>query len=248
LGKGVAGNTDEHFNHPSGVAVSDINKRIYVADALNDRVQVFDFEYKFFLIKTSEYKYKYKLTLSELSTDIKLSKPITLRQPNGVTVSDTKNRIYISDYGNYCVRILNGTNFKYIDTIGKYYPEDGDKTEFFRPAGVAISENNIFISDELNNCVKVFGVNNLNYLYILGNRGYLQGEYQFHRPNGVAVLETDKNKQIYVSDNMNNRVQVFTIPPEADLRNEPKKFHNAVANNESEEFYNAVEGNSSEFK
>ena len=202
--------SNKKFNRPSGVAVSPVDNKIYVADTGNNRVQVFNYTKTLF-----GQKYKYVATLG--ITESAGSSNTQFSYPRGVAVS-ADNLIYVADTGNNRIQVFNGATRQYIATLGTG-TKGSSNTQFNHPIGIAISpiDNRIYVADDTNNRVQIFDGANPNYKFIdtLGTTGQPgDSNTQFNSPGGVAV---SLNNRIYVADTNNNRVQIFiqnVLPPD----------------------------------
>ena len=115
--------------------------------------------------------------------------------PYGVAVDFQTGNIYVSEMSNSRVRVF--------DSNGNYLYKIGDKMITSR--SIAISENRVFVSQFLTNCVSVHDLYGT-LITQFGSRG--SGESQFKYQFGIVINET--NRDIYVSDRDNNRIQIFS--------------------------------------
>lgn len=184
---GIYGTDTAHLRKPLGVAVA-ANEDIYVADAGNNRVQVFDADGN------------YKDTFGDYGTgNDELNWPAAIAfAPNG--------NIYVVDTNNYRVQIFNSSH-TYWGTIGVTGESGSDNSHFGYPLGVAVDSNgNIYVADEGNNRVQVFNNNHV-YVRTVGVTGICGDSFDhFCGPHDVTV---DAQNRLYVADTWNNRVQVF---------------------------------------
>jgi DNA-binding beta-propeller fold protein YncE len=177
---GSAGTDPGEFNGPAGLAL-DTAGNVYVADSLNDRVQVFDQNGAF------------------------------LRQWGGPGTGDGEfdelygiavdgSDVYVTDYQN--------TRVEKFDTSGTFITSWGttgnDPSQFYKPEAITTdADGNVYVSDTGNFRVEKFDADG-NYLMTFGSRG--TGPGQLRHPEGLAV-DTDRN--LYVTDPGNYRVQEF---------------------------------------
>ena len=126
---GRASDEEGLFNRPHGVAVEYKTGNIYVADFINDRVQVFDSNGKYL------YKFGDKMSL-----------------PYSITIH--QDRVFVVQYSSHCVLVyeLNGTFIKQLGSYGS------GESQFKYPRGIAISEMNgdIYVCDCDNNRIQIF--------------------------------------------------------------------------------------------
>ena len=131
---GERGSEPGEFNFPTNLAV-DAHGRLFVADTLNFRIQIFDAEGKF---------QKSFGTLGDA--------PGSLNRPKGLGV-DSEGHIYVVD--------ASFNNFQIFDEEGQlllFVGTGGNRPgEFFLPAGLFIDEQDrIYIADQGNSRVEVF--------------------------------------------------------------------------------------------
>jgi len=169
------------FVKPYGMGM-DSKGRLYVADSYVSAVFVFDSEGG-------------KTSLLKNGVDAKFGTMI------GMTV-DEADRIFIVDSVWHRVAVL-GKDWK----LETYF---GDK-ELDHPGGIAIDETNrlLYVVDTGKDRVAVFDADDFRFLRTIGSSAKKQGDDDpgtLSKPSNVAV---DKDGLIYVSDTMNNRIQVF---------------------------------------
>lgn len=168
---------------PTGLAVSDDGKRLYVADWVTGYIVVFDFEKN----NTS--------IIGGKDSKKPLSTPMTV-------ALDSAENVYAVD--KTIVRVFDkGGNFlRDITTLG---------TEpFERPVGVAIDKarNLLYVSDashvnSINHRIYVFTTEG-KFLRFIGRRGNVDGAF-----NVPTYLWVDKEGRLYVCDSLNFRIQIF---------------------------------------
>lgn len=214
---GESGSMDGQFAEPSGIAINADNHDIYIADANNHRVQVFDKWGKFkFHFGEGKLKFPNRVALSKNTGDIVVSErpPVHqiqvynrngsfvckfgakhLRHPRGLTI-DHKNRIIVVECKVMKVFIFNlqGVLLNSFDC--------SEQIQF--PNAVAVSrKEEIFISDNRNHCVKVFTFTG-EFIRQIGGQGIT------NYPIGVCLNESAN--QLLVIDNYNNlNVTIFRL-------------------------------------
>ncbi len=182
---GSAGSNSGEFLGINGMAVGQ-NGRIYVSDAGNARVQVFESDGTFVL------------EFGESGNgDGQFSPPSS---PCGLAVNDTLGFVYAADATGDRIQVfdLNG-NFQF-----KWGSSGNANGQFNNPCQLALDKDgNVYVADGLNDRVQIFDANG-NFISKFGSNGTGDGEFQ--TVSGVAV---DELGNIYVSDSLNDRVQVF---------------------------------------
>jgi PKD repeat protein/6-phosphogluconolactonase (cycloisomerase 2 family) len=194
LGKtDVAGDDNDHFDNPSGVAVD--ASYIYVADTFNHRVQVFNRSSRTYVTTIGGYG----------------SGNGQFDQPYDVAV-DASGYLYVADFENSRVqqfRPAGGTTWNWwlqYGVTGVPYVTDG--WHYNDPEGVAVAaDGSIYVADEGNDRVQVFN-SNLQYVRTIGGGGTGSdfGHFDGWGPHHLAV---DSQGRLYVVDSGNQRVQVF---------------------------------------
>ena len=177
---GSRGSGQGQFSNPRGVAVDD-DGNILVVDAGNNRIQKFT---------------------SDGTLVMAVGKgTINLSNSYGINIHPDNKRIFVSDYGNSRIQILN-PDLTFNSSFGGRGDYDGQTTY---PWEVAFdSVGNIYQGGQSNNCVQVFNVEG-QFLRKFGRKGSGQGEINF--PSGIAI---DREDVVYIADFFNHRVSVFT--------------------------------------
>lgn len=162
------------------MAVTVFERRIYVSDTNNQRVQVFDYSgkplFKFGEFGEGRGQFKY---------------------PYGIAALPGR-RILVADLYNGSVSIF--------DPAGKflgYFAESDPKENVLQgPAGIYVHEERVYVTDVKKNQVLVFDPDGRK-ISEIGTKGTRDG--QLISPNGVAA----RQGRIYVTDTGNDRIQVF---------------------------------------
>lgn len=122
--------------------------------------------------------------------------------PSGICV-DAAGFIYVADRRNNRVQKVRLDDGRFVSTIGKKGTGNG---EFKEPRAVAMTKReHLYVADGLNHRVQVFGEEK--FIFSFGRPG--KGPCEFDVPASIAFNKSED--MIFVSDNGNNRVQVFTI-------------------------------------
>ena len=133
-----------------------------------------------------------------------------LNKPCGMA-ADQDGNIYVADRDNHCVKKFSILG-KLISKIGTGKPglRNG---EFNEPRGLVVSSKNIlYIVDGLNHRIQVY--NGDKFQFSFGSLGSEQGKLNLPR----AVALNSNEDQLFVADNKNSRVQVFSTVQGAFLR------------------------------
>jgi DNA-binding beta-propeller fold protein YncE len=169
-----------HIAEPMGIAVSDDGNRIYVSDFAQANVFVFDLQNKLFR---------------------KIGGDEPLQRPFGVALDDEEN-LYVVEQATKGIHVFDrkGASLRFMTD-----------PSIERPSGLAIdrTRGRLYLADtghtksELHN-VKIFDLQG-KLLGTLG-KGKGSGEGEFLFPTYVSV---DKQGNVFVTDTLNSRVQVF---------------------------------------
>ncbi len=164
---------------PMGVEIA--NNRLYVSDAGNHRIQVFDM------------KGRPLFTFGKFGAGAG-----KLNYPYGLAADNTD--LYVADMHNGRVAVfdLNG-NFK------KYFGGEGKKRIFRVPTNIFVAADRVYITDAGLHSLLVFDKQGKQLFKIGGTKGNKIGQLVY--PNAVLV----KDDSIYISDSGNNRVQIFDL-------------------------------------
>lgn len=177
---GSAGKEIGQLDYPRGLAV-DEKGNVYVADSKNHRIQVFESETGKFLKK-----------IGGGGT----SDPGDLREPNDVSIFPD-GRILAADTWNHRVQIYSPK--------GKFLHQVSPEDRFFGPRGVwAAPSGDFYVADTGRHRVFHFDREG-KILRVWGKKGSAPGD--FNEPIGLVQ---DTQKQLYVADRLNYRIQVFS--------------------------------------
>ncbi len=176
---GTHGSDKGKFNAPRGVAV-DGEGNILVADSGNKRIQKFTSSGEF----------------------LKVTRDVQFSRPLGIAFNSSNKKIYVPDYSNHRVQVLN-SDLTYSSTIGRKGSGNG---EFDSPWGISCdSTGKVYVADSKNHRIQVFTAEG-RFMRSFGKCG--ENEGNLNRPAGIAI---DTSGLIYyVSENGNCRISVFT--------------------------------------
>ena len=182
LAWGEKGSDPGQFNDPTGVAVTDTE--VFVSDARNGRIQVFDHQGRF--------KRAFGTPGDELGE---------LGRPMNLTIHNDK--LYVPEYMNDRIQVfsLAGEPLRIIGSPGK------GPGQFNAPGGVAVANGgDLFVADFYNHRVQHLNTDGsfVKQWGTTGKTGRSAGEFTY--PTDVAL---GKDGALYVADGYGNRVQVF---------------------------------------
>ena len=157
--------------------------RLYMPEAGNHRVNVFDLEGNFKFLFGG-----------------KGSATGKMNNPEAAKVS-SEGKVYVADLKNDRVQVFTKDG-KFIKAWGQTGTGPG---EFKTPSGLAIDQHdNIYVCEIGNNRVQVFDKDG-KYLTMWGTKGSGNGEFG----NLHGIIVDKKTGWVYVADTANNRIQVF---------------------------------------
>ncbi len=180
---GEKGSGPGEFHDPTGIVAH--GKRVFVADARNARIQVFDF--------IGAYQFQF-VTGGKQSGQ--------LERPMNLTIAN--NELYVPDYWNDRIEVftLEGTPVKTIGHTGS------DPGAFKAPGGVAVTEHGeLFVADFYNHRIQRLHPDGSfrSQLGTTGQIGIWAGVFNY--PTDVAL---GPDGTLYVADGYNDRIQSFS--------------------------------------
>ena len=127
-------------------------------------------------------------------------KPLEFKNPAGIGIHPCNNKIYVVEYGNNCVQILN-PDITFSSSFGCHGSGNG---QFNHPYDVAFdSTGHVYVTDHDNHRIQVFTAEG-QFLSHIGQWGTGNGDLQC--PYGITIDEKDT---IYVTEGRNYRVSKF---------------------------------------
>ncbi len=170
------------LNDPTGIAVTDTE--IFVSDARNGRIQVFDHE--------GQFKRAFGTAGDGFGE---------LGRPMNLTIHDDK--LYVPEYMNDRIQVFSLAG-ESLETIGG--PGEGGG-QFDAPGGVAVADNgDLFVTDFYNQRVQHLRADG-SFVRQWGTNGETgRGAGEFTYPTDVALAS---DGTLYVADGYGNRVQAF---------------------------------------
>jgi DNA-binding beta-propeller fold protein YncE len=185
----IEGAISEGLVDPGGLAIDNENRLLYVTDAEQDLVMVYDADPPFKLIRK----------LGKPGTKHTSTVPGEFAKPVGVAV-DQDGNVFISDTWN--------TRIEEFDSDGTFiraFGEAGDGPgDFARPKGVSIDgDGHIWVVDAMEDRVQVFTPEGRLLIY-MGGHGLLPGQFQ-----SIANVMVDKNNRVLTTELYPGRLQVF---------------------------------------
>lgn len=170
------------FYFPSGIGINHINKKVYVCDRHNHRLQILNEDLTF----SSSFG-----SSGKGDGQFKLPRDVTF---------DSTGILFVTDSGNHRIQVFT-TEGRFLRRFGMKGISEG---ELKWPSSVSIDSNDLLhVAERDNNRVSIFTTQG-KFIRSFGTKGAGPGE--FHQPHGIAV---DRRGLVYVSDTNNNRVQIF---------------------------------------
>jgi hypothetical protein len=185
-----AGGATTQLNSPNGVYV-DGSGNIYIADAYNNRLQVW--------------------TAGSTSGATVIggygSSSTQLAYPTGI-FQDANGNNYIADLNNQRIQKVAPGSGSATTVAGTTGSAGGGSTQLSNPTGVYVDGNGyIYIADSYNNRVQQWAPGATSGITIGGTGGYGNGANQLAYPTGVYL---DPSGNMYIADKNNNRIQEQT--------------------------------------
>ena len=171
---GNCGTNNGQLQYPVGITVH--NKRVYVADQLNDRISVFHCDGNF------------SQTIGQLGE---------LNNPLDVAV--TNNQLLVANYNGHYISIFT-LDGNYISKFGKRGTGRGDLSH---PTSLTIDMyGSTIITEGGNNRVSVFNKDGV-FIHCFGSKGSAEGQFSYPcgialSPNGSIYISDRSNKRIQI--------------------------------------------------
>ena len=185
---------------PSGLAIDNENRYLYVADPELDKVLVFD----------ADPPYKKIRAIGTTGQAHKLTAQGDFSKPVGVAV-DKDGSLYVTDTWNNRVEIFDAEG-KFIRAWGKA----GDGVGYFaRPKGIALdSDGHVWVADGMQERVQVFTPEGRALIW-MGGDGLLPGTFR-----ALENVYIDKDDRVFTTEQYPGRMQVFRYKKDAEARKE----------------------------
>jgi DNA-binding beta-propeller fold protein YncE len=183
---GSVGSKNGQFSEPQGITV-DSKGMVYVADTLNHRVQVFDTNGK------------HKASFGRFG-----EKSGEFRFPHDIVV-DSKGNVYVADSQNGRIQKFND-KYKFLKAWGSKGPGDG---QFDGAMFMTIdSSDRIYVGDAFNQRIQIFDTEG-NLLETIGGKVTMLIAMEDGNFATISGLAVDSSGNLYVSDDLNRRIQKF---------------------------------------
>ena len=182
------GDAEGEIRQPSDIAVDEQRRRVFVVDAFENRVKVFDLEG------------------AEMGS-IGGTGAVTLVDPTGITVDAEREEVLVSDYGDPAANIeARIFIFDYAGNhLGMIAGNANSSARFSRPQGLAMDSGNIFMVDGMLGQVLVFDRGTTTLVATLGEFGTGPGQLQLP----LDVVIDPPSGDVYVTNNRARRVERF---------------------------------------
>ena len=149
-------------------------------------------------------------TIQKISTDgkciISVGKqgngPLEFNAPHGIGISPITNQIYIADYYNNRIQVLNH-DLSFSHSFGTYGLAEA---QFRCPVSIAFDNKGlVYVTDSYNHRIQTFNPDGT-FLFQFGSKGHGRGK--LNQPVGITI---DRNNLIYITENTNCRISIFNI-------------------------------------
>ena len=226
-----SGSDNAHFNLPEGIAVDVTRGRIYVADAKNWRIQVFDYTTRGYQTTLTGLGYTADVAVDSLGNlyvaddwtqvrqfDSNLNHVRTYGTPGVLYLTDGSHynhprglavapdgSVYIGeDWGRRLIKLSAAGVPQWIVGEAGIWGSDNEHFSFVQDVALDAT-GRVYAADSHNCRIQIYNPDG-SYYATLGT-GCGTGDYQFNTP--PSGLTVGPNGDIYVADRANHRVQVF---------------------------------------
>ena len=179
---GKKGSERLQFNLPGAIAYNKTNRKLYVSDGCNHRVQVLNTDLTF-----------------HSSFGKQGSGKGNFENPAGIAFDLTGN-VYVADWNNHRIQVFTADG-AFLRTFGT---EGDGPGQLNRPLGVAVSPTGVvFVAEMYGHRISVFRATG-EFIHSFGTRGSKEGELNW--PTGITI---DNDANVIVTDRGNGRIQVL---------------------------------------
>ena len=194
------GSISEGMYDPGNLAIDNENRLLYVTDAEQDLVLVYD----------ADPPYKLLRKIGKPGTKHTSTEPGEFAKPTGVAV-DADGNVFVADTWNDRIEVFDADG-NFIRAFGKA----GDGPGYFaRPKGIAIDgDGHLWVADAVQDRVQVFTPEGRLLIY-LGGHGMMPGQFQ-----SLVNVAIDKNNRVFTTEQMAGRLQIFRYVNNAEARAE----------------------------
>jgi sugar lactone lactonase YvrE len=208
------GSIAEGMYDPGNLAIDNENRLLYVTDAEQDLVLVYDADPPYKLLRKIG-----KPGMKHTSTEAG-----EFAKPTGVAVDDDGN-VFVADTWNDRIQVFDADG-NFIRTFGKA----GDGPGYFaRPKGLAIdADGHLWVADAVQDRLQVLSPEGKLLIY-LGGHGMMPGQFQ-----SLVNVAIDKNNRVFTTEQMAGRLQIFRYVTNTEARAELDR-RNAEAKKKLEE-------------
>lgn len=215
--------TQSKMYFPYGLEIDTANNRLFVGDAYNARILVFDIS----SVVDGEDAVNV-LGQPNFTTNSDGTATTKVGKPYGLAYDSTTSKLYSTDAENNRVAVFDVSSITDGEDIVNILGQADfttntsglSQSKFNLPFGIDIrtSDQTLFVTDVVNNRVLVFDVNSItngeNATQVIGQGDFLTGtsglsQSRIYNPNGV--LYDNVNNNIYLADSGNHRILIFDV-------------------------------------
>ncbi|HWR15675.1 MAG TPA: SMP-30/gluconolactonase/LRE family protein [Terriglobales bacterium] len=199
----VEGSIAEGLHDPGGLAIDNENRLLYVTDAEQDLVLVYD----------ADPPYKLLRKIGTPGLKHTSTKPGEFSKPTGVAV-DQDGNLFVADTWNNRIEVFDSEG-NFIRTFGRA----GDGPGYFaRPKGVSIdADGHVWVADAMQDRVQVFTPEG-RLLIWMGGHGKLPGQFE-----SLANVYVDKDNRVITTEQFAGRAQMFRYVTNAEALAEKER-------------------------
>lgn len=216
------------FNEPSGCAYDSTSQYLYVGDANNNRVMIFNLSGGI----TNGMNASYVWGQSNFTAHGAATSQTGLTYPTDVGIDSTNHYAYVTDEGNNRVMVFNTSSVSTHQSAAYVLGQSSFTTSASNltqngfvggPWAVTVDGTNqrLFVADTSADRILIFGTaslsNGMNASYVLGQGDFVDennGSWTSGFGEILGGLAYDPTSQyLYVADSENNRLMVFSVPP-----------------------------------
>ncbi len=205
----MEGAISEGLVDPGGIAIDNENRFLYIADAEQDQVLVYD----------ADPPYKLLRRIGTPGKSHTLTTPGDFSKPTYLAV-DADGNLFVSDTWNNRIEVFDADG-KFVRTFGRA----GDGPGYFaRPKGIAVDcDGHVWVADAVQDRLQVFTPDG-HLLAYLGGHGLLPGQFE-----SLINVTIDKNNRVITTEQLAPRAQLFRYVTEAEAKAEKENRNNEAS-------------------
>ena len=200
---GSQGSSDDEFDMPTDLALSNDGKNLYIVDSKNDRIKVYDLTSGDDCPSGTDDVIKDEVCFDDIFGSSGTSNG-RFDIPTDLAVDPDTGDIYVIDSNNNRVQKFESDGDFDID-FGS--DDSGDNDYLGSPSAIAVHKDSdyVYVADSDTDSISVFDRNG-NFKFSFDDDGFGN---DFDRPSGMVI--DNKDDMLYVADTRNHQIRIFEL-------------------------------------